>query len=226
MTKQLPHEKEWVQNLLKQRYYQIDETTWPQVCQRVADLGETPEDKAAFFNYLLNCDFLPNSPTLFNAGTGKGNLSACYVLPMKDSLNEIFDTAKNTALIHKYGGGTGFDFSRLRPENAAVGGTNQVASGPLSFMRVIDANTQEIKQGGKRRGDNMAELRIDHPDIIKFIKMKTADDGTLTNFNISVSVTDEFMENLQKYPNDVCGFYWSDYSYIIDSETDEVIMDI
>ncbi len=221
----LPNEKEWIQNLLKQRYYQADESTWPQVCQRVANLGQTPEDKAAFFNYLLHCDFLPNSPTLFNAGTGKGNLSACYVLPMKDSLEEIFDTAKNTALIHKYGGGTGFDFTRIRPEDATVGGTNQVASGPLSFMRVIDANTQEIKQGGKRRGANMAELRIDHPDIIKFIKMKTADDGTLTNFNISVSVTDEFMENLQKYPDDVCLFGWNDYSYVIDYETNEVIMD-
>jgi len=222
----LPDEKPWVQNLLKQRYYTADENTWPQVCQRVASLGKTPEDQAAFFNYLLHCDFLPNSPTLFNAGTGKGNLSACYVLPMKDSLEEIFDTTKHTALIHKYGGGTGFDFSRLRPENASVGGTNQVASGPLSFMRVIDANTQEIKQGGKRRGANMAELRIDHPDIIKFIKMKTADDGTLTNFNISVSVTDEFMANLQKYPNDICLFSWKDYQYIIDCETDEVVMDI
>ena len=222
MTKLLPHEKEWVQNLLKQRYYQIDETTWPQGCQRVADLGETPEDKAAFFNYLLNCDFLPNSPTLFNAGTGKGNLSACYVLPMKDSLNEIFDTAKNTALIHKYGGGTGFDFSRLRPENAAVGGTNQVASGPLSFMRVIDANTQEIKQGGKRRGANMAELRIDHPDIIKFIKMKTQDDGTLTNFNISVSVTNSFMEHLMRYPDEYCVFNHDGIHYYIDWEDDTV----
>ena len=221
----LPNEKEWIQNLLKQRYYQADESTWPQVCQRVANLGKSPEDKAAFFNYLLHCDFLPNSPTLFNAGTGKGNLSACYVLPMKDSLEEIFDTAKNTALIHKYGGGTGFDFTRIRPEDATVGGTNQVASGPLSFMRVIDANTQEIKQGGKRRGANMAELRIDHPDIIKFIKMKTADDGTLTNFNISVSVTDEFMEKLQKYPDDPCFFNWNDYVYLINNETDEVEME-
>ena len=205
----LPNEKPWINNLLEQRYYQQDESTWPQICQRVASLGSTPEDKAAFFNYLLHCDFLPNSPTLFNAGTGKGNLSACYVLPMKDSLDEIFDTAKNTALIHKFGGGTGFDFSRIRPENAAVGGTNQVASGPLSFMRVIDANTQEIKQGGKRRGANMAELRIDHPDIIKFIKMKY-EEGTLSNFNISVSVTDEFMEKLQKYPDDNFVAKWDD----------------
>jgi ribonucleoside-diphosphate reductase alpha chain len=218
----LPNEKEWIQNLLKQRYYQADESTWPQICQRVAKLGKTPEDQAAFFNYLLHCDFLPNSPTLFNAGTGKGNLSACYVLPMKDSLEEIFDTAKNTALIHKYGGGTGFDFSRLRPENASVGGTNQVASGPLSFMRVIDANTQEIKQGGKRRGANMAELRIDHPDIIKFIKMKTADDGTLTNFNISVSVTNSFMEHLMRYPNEYCVFNHDGVDYYIDWENDTV----
>ena len=218
----LPNEKEWIQNLLKQRYYQADESTWPQICQRVANLGKTPEDKAAFFNYLLHCDFLPNSPTLFNAGTGKGNLSACYVLPMKDDLGEIFDTAKNTALIHKYGGGTGFDFSRLRPENASVGGTNQVASGPLSFMRVIDANTQEIKQGGKRRGANMAELRIDHPDIIKFIKMKTADDGTLTNFNISVSVTNSFMEHLMRYPDEYCVFNHDGIDYYIDWEDDTV----
>jgi ribonucleoside-diphosphate reductase alpha chain len=219
----LPNEKSWINNLLKQRYYQPDESTWPQICQRVAGLGKTPEDKAAFFNYLLHCDFLPNSPTLFNAGTGKGNLSACYVLPMKDSLEEIFDTAKNTALIHKFGGGTGFDFSRLRPENSAVGGTNQVASGPLSFMRVIDANTQEIKQGGKRRGANMAELRIDHPDIIKFIKMKTSNDGTLTNFNISVSVTDEFMEKLQKYPDDNFVAKWNDNFFLITLDHDEVI---
>ena len=218
----LPDEKPWVQNLLKQRYYTAEENTWPQVCQRVASLAKTPEDQAAFFNYLLHCDFLPNSPTLFNAGTGKGNLSACYVLPMKDDLGEIFDTAKNTALIHKYGGGTGFDFSRLRPENASVGGTNQVASGPLSFMRVIDANTQEIKQGGKRRGANMAELRIDHPDIIKFIKMKTADDGTLTNFNISVSVTNSFMEHLMRYPDEYCVFNHDGIDYYIDWEDDTV----
>jgi len=218
----LPDEKPWVQNLLQQRYYQKEESTWPQICQRVASLGKTAEDKAAFFNYLLHCDFLPNSPTLFNAGTGKGNLSACYVLPMKDSLEEIFDSTKNTALIHKYGGGTGFDFSRIRPENSPVGGTNQVASGPLSFMRVIDANTQEIKQGGKRRGANMAELRIDHPDIIKFIKMKH-EEGTLSNFNISVSVTDEFMEQFQKYPDDNFVAKWNDDFFLITLEDDEVI---
>ena len=217
----LPHEKKWIQNLLMQRYYTEDENTWPQVCQRVASLAKNPEDQAAFFNYLLHCDFLPNSPTLFNAGTGHGNLSACYVLPMYDDLGEIFKTAKDTALIHKFGGGTGFDFSRLRPHNSPVGGTNQVASGPLSFMRVIDANTQEIKQGGKRRGANMAELRIDHPDIIKFIKMKIDDDGTLTNFNISVSITDEFMEKLQKYPSDSFETYFNGEKHIINKTDDE-----
>jgi ribonucleoside-diphosphate reductase alpha chain len=197
----LPNEKTWIQDLLNQRYYTKDETTWAEVCTRVASLGKTKEDEARIFHHMLNCDFLPNSPTMFNAGTGNGNLSACYVLPMTDDLNEIFTTVKNTAIIHKYGGGTGFDFSRLRPEGFPVGGTNQIASGPLSFMRVIDANTQEIKQGGKRRGANMAILRIDHPDIIKFIKMKY-EEGTLSNFNISVAVTNDFMENLQKFPND------------------------
>ena len=191
----LPNEKPWIQNLLKQRYYREDESTWPQICQRVADLGTSAEDKAAFFNYLLHCDFLPNSPTLFNAGTGHGNLSACYVLPMYDDLGDIFKTARDTALIHKYGGGTGFDFSRIRHENSGVGGTNQVASGPLSFMRVIDSNTQEIKQGGKRRGANMGIMEVWHPDIEKFITNKTKP-GILENFNVSVGVWKDFWDVL------------------------------
>jgi len=215
----LPNEKNWIQDLLKQRYYAKDENTWAQICQRVATLGKTDEDKARIFHHVLNCEFLPNSPTLFNADTGNGNLSACYVLPMEDDLDKIFTTVKHTAIIHKYGGGTGFDFSRLRPENFPVGGTSQVASGPLSFMRVIDSNTQEIKQGGKRRGANMAILRIDHPDIIKFIKMKY-EEGALSNFNISVAVTDEFMENLQKYPADLFVTTFKDDNYYIDKETD------
>jgi len=195
----LPSDKPWIQDLLKQRYYTKNEDSWADVCRRVASLVNK-EDSARIYEYVLNCDFLPNSPTLFNADTGNGNLSACYVLPMTDDLDEIFTTVKNTAIIHKYGGGTGFDFSRLRPEGFPVGGTNQIASGPLSFMRVVDANTQEIKQGGKRRGANMAILRIDHPDIVKFIKMKH-EEGALSNFNISVAVTDSFMENLQKFPD-------------------------
>ena len=221
----LPSEKEWIQDLLKQRYYTENEESWLDICERVSTLGRTKVDKKKIYGYLSRCDFLPNSPTLFNANTGNGNLSACYVLPMEDDLEKIFKTVKDTAIIHKYGGGTGFDFSRLRPEGFHVGKTNQCASGPISFMRVIDANTQEIKQGGKRRGANMAILRIDHPDIVKFIKMKTSDDGTLTNFNISVAVTDEFMEKLQKYPNEEFITYYQIRSgdkigYTISKETD------
>ena len=216
----LPNEKEWIQDLLKQRYYTENEDSWLDICERVSTLGRTKADKKKIYGYLSRCDFLPNSPTLFNANTGNGNLSACYVLPMEDDLEKIFKTVKDTAIIHKYGGGTGFDFSRLRPEGFHVGKTNQCASGPISFMRVIDANTQEIKQGGKRRGANMAILRIDHPDIVKFIKMKTADDGTLTNFNISVAVTDEFMERLQKYPDDLFETYFNNLPYSINRQTD------
>ena len=221
----LPSEKEWIQDLLKQRYYTENEESWLDICERVSTLGRTKVDKKKIYGYLSRCDFLPNSPTLFNANTGNGNLSACYVLPMEDDLEKIFKTVKDTAIIHKYGGGTGFDLSRLRPEGFHVGKTNQCASGPISFMRVIDANTQEIKQGGKRRGANMAILRIDHPDIVKFIKMKTSDDGTLTNFNISVAVTDEFMEKLQKYPNEEFITYYQIRSgdkigYTISKETD------
>lgn len=216
----LPSDKTWIQDLLKQRYYTKDEDNWLDVCARVSTLGRTKEDKKKIYGYLSRCDFLPNSPTLFNAATGNGNLSACYVLPMEDDLEKIFRTVKDTAIIHKYGGGTGFDFSRLRPEGFPVGGTNQAASGPISFMRVIDANTQEIKQGGKRRGANMAILRIDHPDIVKFIKMKTADDGTLTNFNISVAVTDDFMANLQKYPNEPFIADFKGETFAINKEND------
>ena len=221
----LPNEKEWIQDLLKLRYYTKDETTWAEICERVSKLGRTKIDEKRIYNHMLHCDFLPNSPTLFNAGTGNGNLSACYVLPMEDDLDKIFNTVKHTAIIHKYGGGTGFDFSRLRPEGFAVGGTNQIASGPLSFMRVIDANTQEIKQGGKRRGANMAILRIDHPDIIKFIKMKHKE-GTLSNFNISVAVTDAFMANLQKYPNDLFKTEFRGETYHISKSNDTWTTDL
>jgi ribonucleoside-diphosphate reductase alpha chain len=186
--------------LLKDKNGKIIETP-KQMFKRVAkSVSKNKKQEKIFYEIMINKEFLPNSPTLMNAGTKLGQLSACFILPIEDSIDGIFGAVYNMAKIHQSGGGTGFSFSKLRPEGDIVMSTKGIASGPVSFMKVFDTATDVIKQGGKRRGANMGILSVNHPDIKKFINIKQ-DPNAMKNFNLSVSITDKFINAVKRDSN-------------------------
>ncbi|MBW1840757.1 MAG: vitamin B12-dependent ribonucleotide reductase [Deltaproteobacteria bacterium] len=197
-------ERRYLKKDKKGRVVEAPEQMFRRVAHHIAktekvygDSSRAKKMEEIFYDMMTQFKFLPNSPTLMNAGRRLGQLAACFVLPVEDSMDGIFDALKNAALIHKSGGGTGFSFSRLRAKKSRVGTTGGVASGPVSFMKIFNTATEQVKQGGTRRGANMSMLRVDHPDIMEFIFCKK-DNQELNNFNISVSVTDAFMEAVKK----------------------------
>jgi len=197
------------QIVLKKRYlkktkkgFEKPESMFRRIAKNIASADklykqDSKKSEKEFYQIMTNLEFLPNTPTLRNAGRKMQQLAACFVLPVEDSIEDIFESVKNLAIIQKTGGGTGFSFSRLRPKNSSVKETGGIASGPVSFMKVFDSATAAIKEGGIRRGANMGILRIDHPDILEFITAKK-DPHKLTNFNISVAITDKFMQAVKK----------------------------
>jgi ribonucleoside-diphosphate reductase alpha chain len=188
---------EIIEEVLKSRYYLPGETSWADICKRVSTfIGYTNEQRADYFDMMNSKEFLPNSPCLFNAGTKTPLMSACFALGIDDSMESIYNALYKSAILFKMGAGVGFNFSRIRPEGATVGSTMGVASGVLSFIRVFNESIDVIKQAGRRRGAAIAILNCDHPEIEAFIKSKTVD-GKLTNFNISVLITDDFIKAVE-----------------------------